>query len=105
MRETIENHIFTFYLPITAGSLVTQLFIAGLIIWINWEVIEFTVWSDEENREYFERHRKQEAIEMVPLSVSRQDQLKVGLVASERELPSLESEEGSVFHDQEEGAR
>ena len=95
MRTTIQNHIFTFYLPITAGSLLTQLLIAGLIIWINWEVIEFTVWSDEENREFFERHRREEVIEMGPMS-RQEDQLKVGLVVSERELPSVESEEWSV---------
>ncbi|KAN0092402.1 hypothetical protein V8E51_018249 [Hyaloscypha variabilis] len=103
MRTTIQNHIFTFYLPITAASLVIQLCIAGLVIWINWEVIEFTIWSDKENREFFERHRGEEAmvVEMVPMA-SQEEQLKVGLMVSERELPGVESEEWSVsFEDQE----
>jgi hypothetical protein len=103
MRTTIQNHIFTFYLPITAASLVIQLCIAGLVIWINWEVIEFTVWSDKENREFFERHRGEEVIiEMVPVESQEEEQPKVGLMVSERELPGVESEEWSVsFEDQE----
>jgi hypothetical protein len=64
MRDTISKHIFTFYLPMTGASLVIQLFIAGFIIRMNWEVIQFAVWSDDENREFFNRHRRDEEIEM-----------------------------------------
>jgi hypothetical protein len=41
MKDTIQRHIFTFYLLMTAASLVTQLLIAGFIIGMNWEVIQF----------------------------------------------------------------
>ena len=52
MKQTIESHIFTFYLPITGASLFIQLSLAGFIIWLNWEVIEFTVWNDKANCNY-----------------------------------------------------
>ena len=61
------------------------------------------MWSDKENREFFERHQGEEVmvVEMVPVE-SQEEQLKVGLMVSERELPGVESEEWSVsFEDQE----
>jgi hypothetical protein len=58
MKETIEAHIFSFYLPITGVSLIIQLSIASLIIWMNWEVKQFTIWSDTENREFIEQSRR-----------------------------------------------
>ncbi len=67
----------------TGASLFIQLIIAGFIIWMNWEVIKFAVWSDDENREFFNRHRRDEEIEMGPM-------------ASEHELPRMTSEEFSV---------
>lgn len=92
MRDTISKHIFTFYLPMTGASLVIQLFIAGFIIRMNWKVIQFTVWSDDENREFFNRHRRDEEIEM-GLVLDMEDQSKMGLMASEYELPRMASEE------------
>jgi hypothetical protein len=58
MKETIEQHIFTFYLPMTALSLLIQLLLAGSIIWINWEVMHFTIWSDDENRSFLKRESR-----------------------------------------------
>jgi hypothetical protein len=96
MRDTIQKHIFTFYLPITAASLVIQLLIAGYIIRMNWEVIQFTVWSDDENRDFFDRRRRdEEEIEMSSIS-DQEDHLKVGLMVNEHELPRMTSEEWSV---------
>jgi hypothetical protein len=95
MRDTISKHIFTFYLPMTGASLVVQLFIAGFIIWMNWEVIQFAVWSDDENREFFNRHRRDEEIEM-GLVLDMEDQTEMGLMASEHELPRMTSGEFSV---------
>jgi hypothetical protein len=95
MRDTISKHIFTFYLPMTGASLVIQLFIAGIIIRMNWEVIQFTVWSDDENREFFNRHQRDEEIKM-GLVLDMEDQTKMGLMASEYELPRMTSEEFSV---------
>jgi hypothetical protein len=74
MKDTIQQHIFTFYLPMTAASLVTQLLIAGFIIGMNWEVIQFTVWSDEENRDFIDRQRNEE-IEMGSVS-GQEDQVE-----------------------------
>ncbi len=37
----------------TAASLVIQLLLAATIIWMNWDVIDFTTWSDDENRALF----------------------------------------------------
>lgn len=79
----------------TGASLVIQLFIAGFIIRMNWEVIQFTVWSDDENREFFNRHRRDEEIEM-GLVLDMEDQSKMGLMASEYELPRMASEEFSL---------
>jgi hypothetical protein len=95
MRDTIQKNIFKFYLPMTAASLVTQLSIAGLIIWINWDVTRFTTWSDDENRGFFDRRRRVEGIEMgrVPY---HEDQSKRGLLASEQGLPAVASEEWTV---------
>jgi hypothetical protein len=95
MRDTITKHIFTFYLPMTGASLVIQLFIAGLIIRMNWDVIQFMVWSDDENREFFNRHQRDGEIEM-GLVLDMEDQTKMGLMASEYELPRMMSEEFSV---------
>lgn len=58
MRDTILDHIFSFYLPMTIGSLATQVVISGVLIWIYWEVIDFTTWSNGENRKFFERYRR-----------------------------------------------
>jgi hypothetical protein len=66
----------------TAASLVTRLLIAGFIIGMNWEVIQFTFWSDEENRNFFSRHQRDEGIEMGFVS-GQEDQSRMGLLASE----------------------
>ena len=83
----------------TGASLVIQLFIAGLIIRMNWEVIQFTVWSDDENREFFNRHQGDGEIEM-GLVLDIEDQTKMGLMASEYELPRMTSEEFSVSREE-----
>jgi hypothetical protein len=57
MKETIEAHIFSFYLPMTGVSLFIQFSIAGFIIWMNWEVKQFTIWSDSENRKFINESR------------------------------------------------
>jgi hypothetical protein len=56
MKDTIERNIFRFYLPITAASLVIQLLLAGVLIGMNWDVIKFTAWSDDENRALLDRN-------------------------------------------------
>ncbi len=78
----------------TGASLVIQLFIAGFIIRMNWEVIQFAVWSDDENREFLERHRRDEERE-TGLILVMEDQTKMGLMASDYELPRMTSEESS----------
>lgn len=50
MKKVVEDHIFTFYLPMVAGALVIQLVLAGIIIWMTRCTTRFTVWSDEESR-------------------------------------------------------
>ena len=100
MKSTIQQHIFTFYLPMTAASLVSQLLIAAYIIWMYWDVMRFTIWSDEENREFFEQQGKIELVQMGPVRVD-EDHLKEGVVVSVRAQPSRTSEEGSVFFDEE----
>jgi len=94
MMGTIEKHIFTFYLPMTAISLVIQLVIAGSVIWINWEVMRFTVWSDKENREFLNQHQKVDVFGEVIIATreeteSREEEelLKRGFISSTRELP------------------
>ncbi|PMD52351.1 uncharacterized protein K444DRAFT_620005 [Hyaloscypha bicolor E] len=95
MRDTIQKNIFKFYLPMTAASLVTQLLIAAFVIWINWEVVRFTTWSDDENRVFFDRHRRIEEMEMAHIS-DQEDPSERGLLASERGLPTMASEEWTV---------
>jgi hypothetical protein len=95
MRDTIQKNIFRFYLPMTAASLVTQLLIAAFVIWINWEVIRFTTWSDDENRVFFDRRQRTEEMEMGHIS-GQEDPSERGLLASERGLPTMASEEWTV---------
>jgi hypothetical protein len=95
MRDTIQKNIFKFYLPMTAASLVTQLLIAAFVIWINWEVIRFTTWSDDENRVFFVRHQRTEEMEMGHIS-DQEDPSERGLLAIERGLPTMASEEWTV---------
>lgn len=95
MKKTIEAHIFTFYLPMTGVSLFIQLSLAGYIIWLNWEVMAFTIWSDQENREYFDRNigNHRETDEM-------RDQRDTLLTQNEAyELPQLQSHRFSVSLD------
>jgi hypothetical protein len=63
---------------------------------MHWEVIQFTVWSDDENRDFlYRRRRNEEEMEMGPVS-DQEDQLKVGLIPNEHELPRMTSEEWSL---------
>lgn len=71
MKKTIKQHIFTFYLPMTAISLLIQLSVAAFIIWLNWQVMEFTIWSDDEHRKFVEGSRGVRHVEMTNLPTSQ----------------------------------
>ena len=53
----------------TAVSLLIQFSLAGFIIQMNWEVLKFTVWSNDENRAFIERQQGSEEREMDDISV------------------------------------
>jgi hypothetical protein len=93
MKQTIEQNIFKFYLPITGVSLFIQLSLAGFIIWMNWEVISFTVWNDEENRRCIERGQMEEA---TPLMGSQQGIQREG-ANDEIELSNMTDQSGAVL--------
>jgi hypothetical protein len=90
MRVAIQRKIFRFYLPMTAASFVIQLAIAGFIIQSNWEVIQFTTWSDDENRGFFNKRRRSGEVEMgiMPPASDQGDQSKKGALVSVREVPA-----------------
>ena len=58
-------------------------------------MIRFTTWSDDENRVFFVRHQRTEEMEMGHIS-DQEDPSERGLLASERGLPTMASEEWTV---------
>lgn len=58
MKDTEENNIFILYLPMVIVALLIQLSLAGLILRLNKDILDCTVWSDEENRAFWERTRE-----------------------------------------------
>jgi hypothetical protein len=106
MKTTIQKHIFSFYLPMTAASLVIQLLIAALIIWMFWDVMQFTIWTDEENRKFFEKRRKNAGTGVNPATneqgeielgdvTNEEGQSKGDLAVNERELTTVASSSSS----------
>jgi hypothetical protein len=58
MKDTEENDIFIFYLPMVIVALLIQLLLAGLILRPNKGILGCTVWSDEDNRSLWEGTRE-----------------------------------------------
>ena len=59
MKDIEENDIFIFYLPMVIAALLIQLVLAWLILRPYKDILECTVWSDKENRSFWESTRKQ----------------------------------------------
>jgi hypothetical protein len=52
MKDIEENYIFIFYLPTVIGALLIQLLLAGLILFLNRDILECTVWSEKDYRSF-----------------------------------------------------
>jgi hypothetical protein len=60
MRDVIEEHIFSFYLPMVGVALAIQLIIAGIIIRMTKDTMDFTAWSDDESRAFYNKRKAEE---------------------------------------------
>jgi hypothetical protein len=52
MKDIEENDIFIFYLTTVIAALVIQLLLAGLILFLNKDILKCTVWSEAEYRSF-----------------------------------------------------
>ncbi|MCJ1384308.1 hypothetical protein MMC17_007424 [Xylographa soralifera] len=55
MKDIEEDDIFSLYLPVVIAALLVQLLLAGIILRLNRDILRCTVWSDAENRAFWER--------------------------------------------------
>ncbi|MCJ1436891.1 hypothetical protein MMC27_006273 [Xylographa pallens] len=62
MKAIEEGDIFRLYLPIVIVALAVQLLLAGIILRLNKDILKCLVWSDGENRTFWECTSEQELL-------------------------------------------
>ena len=83
MRDIEEADIFSLYLPIVIVALAMQLLLAGIILRLNRDILKCLVWSDAENRAFWERTSGQE---LLPFESGYRSPEPFGLVPAKHTL-------------------
>lgn len=86
MKDVEEGDIFSFYLPMVVIALGIQLLLATFILWLNKDTLAFTIWSDSENRSFFNGTRDRADVQLMSIQAHLQWQLSNRLIVRLRTL-------------------